>query len=124
MSPFPTGCFTLFDVRQDPTRRPNFLLGNYPRPPSGERLCGVGYLAYVVERHASACLRTVGVDIWMWKSAIQEETLKKKPFNLTKVLVFFAVAIRQTQLTLVYLVKSIKHVNFTRHLANVHSHLP
>ena len=46
--------------------------------PSGERLCGIGYLAYVVERHASACLRTVGVNIWMWKSAIQEETLKTK----------------------------------------------
>ena len=37
MSPFPTGCFTLFDVRQDPTRRPNFLKGNYPRPPSSYR---------------------------------------------------------------------------------------
>ena len=26
-------------------------------------------LAYVVERHASACLRTVGVDVGMWASA-------------------------------------------------------
>ena len=47
----------------------------------------------------------------------KKKHLRQKPFNLTKVLVFFAVAIRQTQLTLVYLVKSIKHVNFTRHLA-------
>ena len=46
--------------------------------PSGERLCGIGYLAYVVERHASACLRTVGIDIWMWKSATQEKTLERK----------------------------------------------
>ena len=30
--------------------------------PSGERLRGTGHLAYVVEGHASACPRTVGVD--------------------------------------------------------------
>ena len=32
------------------------------RPPSGKRLRGTGHLAYVVEGHASACPRTVGVD--------------------------------------------------------------
>ena len=51
------------------------------RPPSGKRLRGKRYLAYVVERHASACLRTVGVDIWMWKSGIQEETLNTKTYQ-------------------------------------------
>ena len=64
MSPFPTGCFTLFDVRQDPTRQPNFLKGNYPRPPSCYRGSDRGltlYLPYVVEGHASACPQTVGV---------------------------------------------------------------
>ena len=30
------------------------------RPPSGERLRGIGHLAYVVEGHASACPRTMG----------------------------------------------------------------
>ena len=76
--PFSTRRILILDGRQDPTRRPIFLLGNYPRPPSGERLCGIWYLAYVVEGHASACPRTVGVDIWMWKSATQEKTLETK----------------------------------------------
>ena len=67
MSPFPTGCFTLFDVRQDPTRRPIFLLGNYPLPPSWNGGALLWQRAYVVEGHASACPRTVGVDASMWR---------------------------------------------------------
>ena len=62
--PFSTRRILILDGRQDPTRRPIFLLGNYPRPPSCYRGSDRGltlYLAYVVEGHASACPQTVGV---------------------------------------------------------------
>ena len=62
--PFSTRRILILDGRQDPTRRPNFLLGNYPRPPSCYRGSDRGltlYLPYVVEGHASACPQTVGV---------------------------------------------------------------
>ena len=35
--PFSTRRILILDGRQDPTRRPIFLLGNYPRPPSRYR---------------------------------------------------------------------------------------
>ena len=61
--PFSTRRILILDGRQDPTRRPIFLLGNYPRPPSCYRGSDRGltlYLPYVVEGHASACPLTVG----------------------------------------------------------------
>ena len=62
--PFSTRRILILDGRQDPTRRPIFLLGNYPRPPS-PACTGVVRrdLPYVVEGHASACPQTVGVDV-------------------------------------------------------------
>ena len=45
-----------------PTQPRNLLYRIEIPAPSGKRLRGTGHLAYVVEGHASACPRTVGVD--------------------------------------------------------------
>ena len=44
-----------------------FSDGHPPWPPSGQVCALWRYLAYVVEGHASACPRTVGVDASMWR---------------------------------------------------------
>ena len=52
--PFSTRRILILDGRQDPTRRPIFLLGNYPRPPSRYRK-SAGALVFGARRR-KACL--------------------------------------------------------------------
>ena len=52
---------------QDPTRASMVKVRQKTRPPSGQVCALWRYLAYVVEGHASACPRTVGVDASMWR---------------------------------------------------------
>ena len=60
VSPFPNRYFLLFDVRQDPTRRPNFLKGNYPRPPSPGCTGVVRYVFGICRRRACLGMPTDG----------------------------------------------------------------
>ena len=59
----------LFYVGAGPSPRLHVRSGDRPNHLAGECASVRMYLPYVVEGHASACPRTVGVDVGMWASA-------------------------------------------------------